>query len=69
MRNDPYLQQIGQRIKSIRKDKKITLRELGTLCQLDYSALSRIEGGQYSSRILTLKTIAENLGIDVKDIL
>jgi hypothetical protein len=28
----------------------------------------RIEGGQYTSRITTLKNIAEKLGVDIKDI-
>lgn len=69
MRSDPYLQQIGQRIQAIRKERKITIRKLGELCELDYSCLSRIEGGQYSSRILTLKNIAEKLEVDLKDII
>jgi transcriptional regulator with XRE-family HTH domain len=69
MYKDPYLKEIGARIQAIRKGKKITVRALGELCQLDYSCLSRIEGGQYSSGILTLKTIAEKLGVDIKDIL
>ncbi|MDB5063552.1 MAG: Helix-turn-helix domain [Mucilaginibacter sp.] len=69
MRKDPYLQEVGQRIKAIRKERKITIRKLGELCQLDYSCLSRIEGGQYSSGILTLKNIAEKLGVDIIDLL
>jgi len=68
MYRDPYLKEVGARIQAIRKAKKITIRGLGELCKLDYSALSRIEGGQYSSRILTLKTIAEKLEVDIKDI-
>ena len=69
MRSEPYLKEIGQRIKSIRQEKKISVRKLGELCKLDYSCLSRIEGGQYSSRILTLKIIAEKLEVDIKDFL
>lgn len=69
MNIDPYLKQIGQRIQAIRKERKLTIRKLGELCQLDYSCLSRIEGGQYSSRILTLKRIAEKLEVDIKDII
>ena len=68
MRSDPYLKEIGQKIQSIRKAKKITIRGLGELCKLDYSTLSRIEGGQYASRITTLKNVAEKLGVDIKDL-
>jgi len=69
MIRDPYLQEIGKRIQVFRKAKKITIRGLGELCQLDYSTLSRIEGGQYASRITTLKNVADKLGVDVKDLL
>ena len=63
-----YLIEIGKKIQAFRKAKKITIRGLGELCKLDYSTLCRIEGGQYASRITTLKIVADKLGIDVKDI-
>ncbi len=66
---DPYLKEIGKNIQAYRKAKKITIRGLGELCKLDYSTLSRIEGGQYASRITTLKNVADKLGVDVKDFL
>jgi len=69
MERDPYLKEIGKRIQSIRKSKKITIRGLGELCKLDYSTLCRIEGGQYASRITTLKAIADVLEVDVKEFL
>lgn len=69
MRKDAYLQLIGQRIKTIRKERKISIRKLGELCSLDYSGLSRIENGQKSSGILTLKNIADKLEVDIIDLL
>jgi hypothetical protein len=36
---------------------------------MDYSTLSRIEGGQYASRITTLKNVADKLGVDIKELL
>ncbi len=68
MERSPYLKEIGRRIQTIRKAKKITIRGLGELCSLDYSTLSRIEGGQYASKITTLKNVAEKLGVDIKDL-
>lgn len=64
-----YLIEIGKKIQAFRKAKKITIRGLGELCKLDYSTLSRIEGGQYASRITTLKNVADKLGVDIKDFL
>lgn len=69
MYRDPYLQEVGKRIQAFRKAKKITIRGLGDLCQLDYSTLCRIEGGQYASKITTLKNVADKLGVDVKEFL
>ena len=69
MRNDIFLKEIGKRIKATRNEKKITLRELGRLCELDYGSISRIENGQKDSHVLTLKNIADKLNIDVKDLI
>lgn len=69
MNRDPYLQEIGKKIQAFRKAKNITIRGLGELTKMDYSTLSRIEGGQYASRITTLKAIADVLEMDVKEFL
>lgn len=62
-RTDPYLKQISEKIQAARKSKGVSVRKLGEQCELNYSNLSRIEDGQYSSRILTLKVIAESWGL------
>lgn len=69
MRNDIYLKEMGKKIKFIRELNKITLRMLGELCGLDYSNISRLEGGQKDCHILTLKSIADVLKVDVKDLI
>lgn len=60
---------MGAKIKAARNAKKISLRQLGILCNLQHTHIGRIENGQKSSRILTLKTIADILNVDVKDFL
>jgi transcriptional regulator with XRE-family HTH domain len=67
MRNDIFLKEMGSKIKAIRNEQKLTLRELGKLCNLDSGSISRIETGQKNSYLLTLKNIADKLGVDVKD--
>lgn len=64
-----YLVAMGAKMKAIRKERNITLRELGQMCKLDYSCICRIECGEYSSGVLTLKAIADVLQCDVKDFL
>lgn len=67
MRNDIFLKEMGNKMQAIRKSKKITLRQLGVMCALDFGSISRIERGQKDSHILTLKNIADKLNVDVKD--
>ena len=67
MRNDIFLKEMGSKIKAIRNERKLTLRELGKLCNLDSGSISRIETEQKNSYLLTLKTIADKLGVTIKD--
>ena len=55
MRNNEFLNQIGQNIKAIRKQKGITIRTLGEMCGMDYSNLNHIENGYKDFHILSLK--------------
>jgi transcriptional regulator with XRE-family HTH domain len=62
-----YLVEMGKNIKAIRESQGLTLRQLGEMCKLDYGSICRIESGQKNSYLLTLKNIADQLGVDVKD--
>lgn len=67
MNNTTYLKEMGAKIKAVRKAKGLYLRDLGKLCNIHYGAICEIEKGKRNSHILTLKNIADKLGIDVKD--
>lgn len=69
MRDGIFLKQMGEKIKAARVSRGITLRQLGTMCSLDFGSISRIENGQKNSYLLTLKTIAEKLEVDIKEFL
>lgn len=45
----------------------MSLRRLGELCDIDYGHISRLENGTQNARLLTLKSIADVLKVDVKD--
>ncbi len=66
---DPYLVEMGAKMKAIRHSRGINIREMGKLTNLDYSCICKIENGLYGSRITTLKIIADVLECDVKDFL
>ncbi len=70
MRNDIYLKEMGRKIKAARLAQKITLDKLSKLSgATDLSNLWFIENGQRNCHILTLKSIADVLKMDVKDFL
>ena len=67
--NNEYLVAMGERMQVIRQSRGINLREMGELCQINFTTLNRIENGYFGSRITTLKIIADVLECDVKDFL
>ena len=64
-----YLIEMGSKIRKHRMIKKLSQRQLAEMCKLDPTSFWRIEVGQKNSHILTLKNIADNLEVDVKELL
>jgi transcriptional regulator with XRE-family HTH domain len=69
MTNGSYLKEMGGKIKAARKANNISLRKMGELCKTDMSNLCRLENGTVNTSILTLKSIADVLKMDVKEFL
>lgn len=55
-------ERIGQRIKALRTEQKLTQGELAERARLQLTHISRIEAGKYSVGIDTLSAIANVLG-------
>jgi transcriptional regulator with XRE-family HTH domain len=60
---------MGQKIRNARKLKKIPLNGMAVLTKIDMSNLSFLERGQRNCHILSLKSIADVLDMDVKEFL
>lgn len=60
---------LGQRIKSLRKSKKITLRELSRQIGISISFLSDIENDRSNPSLDRLKDIAEGLEVTISYLL
>lgn len=69
MTNDILLKQVGNRIKTARKAKKLSLEKTGELTGINMSNLWFIENGQRNFHILTLKSIADVLELNLTDLL
>lgn len=55
------MEKIGLRIKQLRKEKKITLKELADNCNMSKSAISEIENGKYGPNSSTIIKISNYL--------
>lgn len=64
-----FHQQIGKRIKQLREAKNMSQVELANLCGFEKSNMNRLEAGNTNPTANTLKIIAENLDVDVMELL
>lgn len=64
-----FLTQLGANIKAARKARKLSQERLAERLPINANALSKIETGQTGCLIWTLKSIADALEMDVKELL
>ena len=57
---------LGNRIKEARQLRGLTQVKLAHLCEFEKSSLSRMETGKTNLKVLTLKKIADVMGISVR---
>lgn len=60
---------LGLKVKSIRKEKKLTLQELAYSIGKDHQSIYRLETGGVNPSYLYLLDICKGLGISVADLL
>ena len=59
---------VGERLRAIRKTRRITLRTIAERAGLSESFLSQVERGRANASIASLKRIAAALGVNVADL-
>ena len=60
-------EQLGAKIKQIRKSKKITQEKLAETINVDFGYISKLEVGQNFPSIQTLNKIADTLNVDISE--
>ncbi|MFD1631823.1 helix-turn-helix domain-containing protein [Sphingobacterium spiritivorum] len=63
IRNDDIIKALGQRVRDLRSERKLTMEKLAELSGIDYRQLSYIELGQTDPGLSTLHAIAKGLDI------
>jgi transcriptional regulator with XRE-family HTH domain len=69
MENERYvifLKTVGENIRSIRKQKGLSMETVANDCEIEYRQLGRIERGEGNTTIISLFRIAEVLKVDVQ---
>lgn len=54
---------LGEKLRKLRDERDLSLRELAALADTDYSQIHRIEIGQISPTAVTLENLAEALKV------
>jgi transcriptional regulator with XRE-family HTH domain len=60
--------ELGERIRSIRRLRRRTLKEIASAAQVSESFLSQLERGRANATIATLQRLSTALGIEVSDL-
>ena len=59
---------IGENIKRLRREKKLTQKQLGELCGINEANIRKYESGKQIPRLATIEKIAAGLEVDVVDL-
>ena len=67
LRHNESLKKLGERIRYLREQNKISQEELSFRTELSRNQIGRIERGEINTGISTLFEIAIGLGVSIKD--
>ncbi len=62
------MQEIGQNVRSLRRERGVTLRRFGMMVGMDKTYLSGIENGKRNATVSTLERIADGLDVPLEDL-
>ena len=64
-KKEELARRIGNKVREIRKEAGLTLKQLAEATDLSSALLSRVENGQAMPSLATLQTIADSLKVDI----
>jgi transcriptional regulator with XRE-family HTH domain len=62
-----FQKKIGQRIKTLRKEQKLSQRQLSFLCNKDPQSLERVENGKSCATVYYLKEVCDALQVNMEE--
>lgn len=68
IKSEKILKSIGEKLKSTRQVKKLSLRSLAELANVEHVQIDKLEKGKLNASILTVLAIAEALELDPSEL-
>ena len=68
-REEKIIKEFGKRLKKARTDKKLSVRALADIADMDFGNISEIENGKINPSITTVILLAEALEVDHSELL
>ena len=68
MDNEEFLQKLGQKIRILRKNRRLSQEKLAIELECDQGYLSRIETGKANPSAVYLKQIDDSLDLDIREL-
>ncbi len=59
----------GERLRQLRVEKALSLRALGEITGVAFDTISKLENGRRPARLVTIRKLAEALGVEPKDLM
>jgi transcriptional regulator with XRE-family HTH domain len=67
--NNRFVGVDGPKLKSIRREKALSLRELGERSGVAFDTINRLELGKQDAQPRTIRRLAEVLGVEPKELM
>lgn len=68
-RDEKNLKKFGKHLEKLRNDKKLSLRKLADIADVDFSQIHRIEKGLSNPKLIMILALAEALEITPSELL
>jgi transcriptional regulator with XRE-family HTH domain len=68
-RNEKILKKFGKHFQQIRAAKKLSLRKLADIADVDFSQIHRIEKGETNPGLTMLLALSKGLGVSISELM
>ena len=64
-----YLIRFGRHLKTLRKNKKLSLRKLAAKCNIEHADITRYEKGEINMTLMSLIELSKGLEVPLKELM